>query len=94
MNNLTDVTNSLESSSSTDDVAPEPETNGYYRPIKTYVMRAGRMTPAQKRDYEELSHIWCIPYEENHLNFVDVFGNTNPIVVEIGFGQKLYFLIN
>ena len=65
----------------------EDNNTGIYRQIKTYVMRAGRMTSAQKRDYEELSHIWCLPFEEKYLNFVDVFGNTNPIVVEIGFGM-------
>lgn len=59
----------------------------FYRTIKTYVLRAGRMTGAQQRDYNELEHIWCIPYEEKLLNFVDIFGNTNPIVVEIGFGM-------
>lgn len=59
----------------------------FYRTIKTYVLRAGRMTSAQQRDYNELEHIWCIPYEEKFLNLVDIFGNTNPIVVEIGFGM-------
>ncbi len=59
----------------------------FYRTIKTYVLRAGRMTGAQQRDYNELSHIWCIPYEPKQLNFVDLFQNTNPIVVEIGFGM-------
>ncbi len=57
------------------------------RTVKTYVMRAGRMTAAQEKAYNDLSHIWCIPYEESSINFVDVFGNTNPIVVEIGFGM-------
>lgn len=61
--------------------------NSFYRTIKTYVMRAGRMTAAQERAYKDLSHIYCVPYQETALNFVDVFGNTNPIVVEIGFGM-------
>ena len=57
------------------------------RTIKTYVMRSGRMTAAQERSYNELAPSWCIPFENKKLNFVDVFGNTNPIVVEIGFGM-------
>lgn len=57
------------------------------REVKTYVLRIGRMTAAQERAYAELSGSWCIPYEEKKLNFVDVFGNTNPIVIEIGFGM-------
>ena len=57
------------------------------REIKTYVLRAGRMTAAQQKAYDELSPSWCIPFEKKLLNFVDVFGNTNPIIVEIGFGM-------
>jgi len=61
--------------------------NAFYRAIKTYVLRAGRMTSAQERDYAELSNVWCIPYENKKLNFLDIFGNTNPVVIEIGFGM-------
>ena len=57
------------------------------RTVKTYVMRSGRMTAAQERSYNELAPAWCIPYENKKLNFIDVFGNTNPIIVEIGFGM-------
>ena len=57
------------------------------REIKTYVLRAGRMTVAQQKAYNELAPSWCIPFEEKKLNFVDIFGNTNPIVIEIGFGM-------
>lgn len=59
----------------------------YRREVKTYVLRIGRMTTAQERAYMELSPSWCIPFEHRLLNFVDVFGNTNPIVIEIGFGM-------
>ena len=45
------------------------------------------MTDAQERSYNELSPVWCIPFENKKLNFVDIFGNTNPIIIEIGFGM-------
>ena len=61
--------------------------NSFYRTIKTYVMRAGRMTAAQEKAYHDLSHIYCVPFQETAINLVDVFGNTNPIIVEIGFGM-------
>ena len=61
--------------------------SGTHREVKTYVLRAGRMTAAQERAYNELAPSWCIPFEHKKLNFVDVFGNTNPIVIEIGFGM-------
>ncbi|MCR5290755.1 MAG: tRNA (guanosine(46)-N7)-methyltransferase TrmB [Treponema sp.] len=46
------------------------------------------MTAAQERDYNELSPTWCIPFDENQLlDFSTVFGNTNPVTIEIGFGM-------
>jgi len=65
----------------------EPSPSGFRREIKTYVLRAGRMTAAQEKAYNELAPHWCIPFENKKLNFVDIFGNTNPIVIEIGFGM-------
>ena len=65
----------------------EKESPEFYRTIKTFVLRAGRMTATQKRDYEELSGRWCIPYSDKPLNYTDLFGNTNPVTVEIGFGM-------
>jgi len=57
------------------------------REVKTYVLRIGRMTAAQEKSYEELAPAWCIPFENKNINLVDIFGNTNPIIVEIGFGM-------
>ena len=68
-------------------VESEPLPERIRREVKTYVLRIGRMTAAQERAYNELSPSWCIPYENKKINFVDIFGNTNPIVIEIGFGM-------
>lgn len=68
------------------DPLPKPPVD-HRRTVKTYVMRSGRMTAAQERSYNELAPAWCIPFENKKLNFIDVFGNTNPIIVEIGFGM-------
>lgn len=57
------------------------------REVKTYVLRAGRMTAAQEKAYKQLAPAYCIPFEKKRINFVDIFGNTNPIIVEIGFGM-------
>ena len=65
----------------------EPLPENFRREIKTYVLRAGRMTAAQQKAYNELAPSWCIPFEDKKLNFVDIFGNTNPIIIEIGFGM-------
>lgn len=57
------------------------------REIRTYVLRAGRMTEAQKRDYQIHSARWCLPYQETILNLTDVFENTAPVTIEVGFGM-------
>lgn len=57
------------------------------RGIHTFVLRAGRMTEAQKRDYTIHSARWCLPYQKTILNFTDVFENTSPVTIEIGFGM-------
>lgn len=61
--------------------------NIFYKAVRTYVLRAGRMTQAQERDYNELKPTFCIPFENKKLNFVEIFGNANPVVIEIGFGM-------
>lgn len=61
--------------------------NTTVRKIRTYVLRAGRMTDAQKRDYMIHCARWCVPFQESLLNVTDLFGNTGPTVIEIGFGM-------
>jgi tRNA (guanine-N7-)-methyltransferase len=55
--------------------------------IKSYVLRAGRMSVAQRRSYETLSPDFCVPFAEAPLDFSRTFGNENPVTVEIGFGM-------
>lgn len=57
------------------------------RTVHTFVLRAGRMTDAQKKAYETLSPRWCVPFNEFPINFIDVFDNVNPVTIEIGFGM-------
>lgn len=57
------------------------------RQIKTFVMRSGRMTESQKRNYADFSQKWCIPYSENRINIKYIFDNANPVIIEIGFGM-------
>jgi tRNA (guanine-N7-)-methyltransferase len=67
--------------------APSGGTESRIRKIKSYVLRAGHLTPAQKRSYDSLSGKFIIPYEEKLLDFAGIFGNNNPVIVEIGFGM-------
>lgn len=57
------------------------------RPIKTFVLRKGRITDSQKKAYAEYAPRWCIPYSTQMLSFAELFGNDNPVIIEIGFGM-------
>jgi tRNA (guanine-N7-)-methyltransferase len=61
----------------------------FMRDIKSFVLRSGRTTEAQKRSWEKLSPFFCIPFSESLLDFTRVFGNSNPLTVEIGFGMGI-----
>ena len=58
-----------------------------FRDVKTYVVRASRMTSAQKRNYAELAPKWCVPYGESLIDYTALFGNDHPVTIEIGFGM-------
>ena len=56
-------------------------------PIRSYVLRQGRFSPAQQRAYAELLPRLGIPYRAEPLNFRDIFGRAAPVVLEIGSGM-------
>ena len=58
---------------SQDDEVPSSEDVQFRRGVKTYVIRAGRMTDNERRSYQELNQVWCIPFEHRTLNFTDIF---------------------
>lgn len=57
------------------------------REIRTFVLRSGHFTPAERKNYEELRGDFCIPYEKKTIDFQAIFGNARPTVIEIGFGM-------
>ena len=57
------------------------------RPIRTFVLRKGRITEAQKKAYTEYAPRWCIPYKAQQLSFAELFANAHPVIIEIGFGM-------
>ena len=67
--------------------ADTSENNSFRREIRTFVLRSGHFTASERKFYEELHDAFCIPYEKNPLDYEKIFGNTNPVVVEIGFGM-------
>ena len=58
------------------------------RSVRSFVIRCGRMSAAQKRSYESLFPIYGTGRNERtFLETNELFGNSNPLVVEIGFGM-------
>jgi tRNA (guanine-N7-)-methyltransferase len=59
----------------------------HHRGIKSYVLRAGRMTPAQTRGLEEVWPRLGLSLEDGRQDLDTLFGRRAPRVVEIGFGM-------
>jgi tRNA (guanine-N7-)-methyltransferase len=57
------------------------------RPIRSYVLRQGRISNAQQRACDELLPRYGIAYQTHPLEFERVFGRSAPCVVEIGCGM-------
>jgi tRNA (guanine-N7-)-methyltransferase len=58
----------------------------WQRRIRSYVLRAGRTTPAQERALVELWPGYGIEAQGPPLDFTAVFGRSAPLCLEIGFG--------
>ncbi|HYC44806.1 MAG TPA: tRNA (guanosine(46)-N7)-methyltransferase TrmB [Burkholderiales bacterium] len=57
------------------------------RPIRSYVLRQGRVSNAQRRAHETLLPRYGVPYAPAPLDFHSVFGRAAPRILEIGFGM-------
>lgn len=57
------------------------------RPIRSYVRREGRMSPAQERFIAEMMPRVGVAYQAAPLDFAAVFGRSAPTILEIGFGM-------
>jgi tRNA (guanine-N7-)-methyltransferase len=57
------------------------------RAIRSYVLRTGRMTPGQRRAFDENWQRWGLLHDKEPLDCDRVFGRSGPRVLEIGFGM-------
>lgn len=57
------------------------------RPIRSYVLRAGRMGSGQQRALRELAPRFVLPYRDTEFDLTAVFGRNAPCVLEVGFGM-------
>ena len=57
------------------------------RRIRSYVLRAGRMTEGQQRAFDENWQRFGLAYEDGLLDYEAAFGHPGPRTLEIGFGM-------
>jgi len=56
--------------------------------IRTYVLRTGRMTEAQKLAIDELGPSFVLPFNPGRrIDYATLFGDGRPVIAEIGFGM-------
>lgn len=55
--------------------------------IRSFVIRAGRLSPAQERAINELGPQYCIPFQKAPLDYRAAFGREGDTILEIGFGM-------
>ncbi|MDQ2070611.1 tRNA (guanosine(46)-N7)-methyltransferase TrmB [Natronospira bacteriovora] len=59
----------------------------FLRPIRSFVRREGRLTPAQERAMAELYPRYGLSFEKAPVDLAALFGREAPVTLEIGFGN-------
>jgi tRNA (guanine-N7-)-methyltransferase len=57
------------------------------RPVRSYVLRGGRLGSGQIRALAELAPRYVLPFEARPIDRLAAFGRHAPLVVEVGFGM-------
>ncbi|MDI9333480.1 MAG: tRNA (guanosine(46)-N7)-methyltransferase TrmB [Cytophagales bacterium] len=63
---------------------PDPP---YQRTIRSFVIRAGRLTTGQAKAFDTFGAQFLIPYQATPLGLSAAFGRVAPTILEIGFGM-------
>jgi tRNA (guanine-N7-)-methyltransferase len=59
----------------------------YQRTIRSFVIRAGRLTTGQERAFNTFGDQFLVPYKPELLDITTAFGRPAPTILEIGFGM-------
>lgn len=57
------------------------------RPIKSYVLRLGKITQGQQNSLSQFMPVYGINYQEKLIDLDQIFARDNPKIIEIGFGM-------
>jgi tRNA (guanine-N7-)-methyltransferase len=66
---------------------PAPDPAAPRRPVRSYVLRGGRMGTGQQRALAELAPRFVLPFQATPIDPAALFGRQAPCVLEIGFGM-------
>jgi tRNA (guanine-N7-)-methyltransferase len=81
------MTDNVEESRTHKTVEEAEQEGKYIRKIRSFVKREGRLTKAQARALELHWQTMGLSHEDGVIDVNNLFGNNNPIVLEIGFGM-------
>jgi len=59
----------------------------HHRSIRSFVLRQGRLSNAQRKAVEELLPLYGVPFANARLDLEQLFGRSAPKILEIGFGM-------
>ncbi|MCR5761175.1 MAG: tRNA (guanosine(46)-N7)-methyltransferase TrmB [Sphaerochaetaceae bacterium] len=66
----------------------EKRDKGDYKQVKSFALRGQKLRDYQINALKNHFHEYCIEFDENKkLDFTQIFGNSNPVIIEIGFGM-------
>ncbi|RZV38923.1 MAG: tRNA (guanosine(46)-N7)-methyltransferase TrmB [Chromatiales bacterium] len=63
------------------------DNRNHHRTIRSFVRRAGRITPSQQRAFDTLWPMLGVDHDTGILDLERLFGRSAPLVLEIGFGN-------
>lgn len=73
---------------SAEEIVEQKKQEGVYiRQVRSFVKREGRLTKGQEKALEDFWPTMGLEHKNGMLDFNQVFGNDNPVVMEIGFGM-------
>ncbi|MFQ1049683.1 tRNA (guanosine(46)-N7)-methyltransferase TrmB [Avibacterium paragallinarum] len=59
----------------------------YKRKVRSFVLRTGRLSDFQRNMMNDHWHIYGLSHQDQPFDFKEIYGNDNPVVLEIGFGM-------
>lgn len=66
---------------------PNENNSDHKRPIRSYVIRSGRLTDSQRKALDNFAAQYVIEYQPQLIPLDSLFQNKSKIIVEIGFGM-------